>query len=37
MMNILLTKYKLDPYDIIPYLYEYDRVYFTKDKCEALL
>jgi hypothetical protein len=37
VMNILISKYKLDYIDIIENLYSYNTDYFSRDLCVALL
>jgi len=37
VMNILISKYKLDYIDIIENLYSYNTDYFSSDLCVALL
>lgn len=36
ILNILISKYKLDYVDIIENLYSYNTNYFSKDLCDAL-
>lgn len=37
VMNILISKYKLDYVDLIENLYIYNTEYFTRDLCIALM